>query len=121
MCLLRPLLCTGLLLGAVPAHAGEPVPSFLNDVEPILTRLGCVELLPGNRILKVGQELALNMRATFDDGNAKDVTWLTQFAVNDASVAEVSPAGTVKMLRAGETAVRATFQGHVAVVTVTAP
>ena len=56
-----------------------------------------------------------------DDIAAGALTWLAQFVSNDASVAEVSPDGRVKMLRPGETAVRATFLGQVAVVVVTAP
>jgi hypothetical protein len=80
-----------------------------------------LEILPGNRQMKVGQEQQLLVRAEFSDGAWKDVTWVTQFAANDQSVAEVSPGGLVKMVREGETAVRATYQGQVAVVMVAAP
>lgn len=80
-----------------------------------------IEILPGNRSLKVNQEQSLLVRAEFSDGVKRDVTWVTQFVANDAAVAEVTPAGVVKMLRAGETAIRASYQGHVAVITVTSP
>ncbi len=96
-------------------RAGAPGP-HRND--PTLQQL---ELLPGNRLLRPGMELQLLVRARFSDGRWQDVTWLTQFVSNDASVAEVSPTGRVKMLRPGETAVRATFLGQVAVLLVTAP
>ncbi len=96
-------------------RAGVPAPK-----KDDLTFRG-LEVLPGNRQLKVGQEQQLLVRAEFSDGAWKDVTWVTQFAANDASVAEVSTSGLVKMLREGETAIRATYQGHVAVVMVTAP
>ena len=61
------------------------------------------------------------VRALYSDGQWKDVTWLAQFDSNDASVATVNPAGLVHMARPGETAVRAAFQGQVAVVVMTAP
>src|SRR6266545_1754536 len=80
-----------------------------------------VEVLPGNRVLRPGQELQLLVRAEYSDGSAKDVTWLTQFVSGDASVASVDAEGKVQMLRAGETTVRATFMGQVAVVLLTAP
>ena len=80
-----------------------------------------LEVLPGNRQLKVGQEQQLLVRASFSDGSRHDVTWVTQFTSNDSSVADVSPGGLVKMVREGETAVAATYQGQVAVVMVAAP
>ncbi len=86
--------------------------------EPTVKRL---ELLPGDRVLKPGQSQPLVVRAEFSDGRIKEVTWLAQFDTNDGSVAEVSPTGVVKMLRSGETAVRATFMGQVAIAMLTAP
>lgn len=80
-----------------------------------------LELLPGNRKLKPGETLQLELRADYEGDPAKDVGWLTQFVSGDVSVAEVSPSGLVKMLRPGETPIRATFQGQVAVVVVTCP
>ncbi len=61
------------------------------------------------------------MQAEFSDGQIKDVTWLAQFVSNDPSVAEVTPGGLAKVVRPGETAVRATFLGQIAVVVLTAP
>ena len=49
------------------------------------------------------------------------MTWLTQFASNDAGLAEVDADGQVRVLRSGETAIRAHYQGQVAVVVVTVP
>ncbi|MBY0526190.1 MAG: DUF1549 and DUF1553 domain-containing protein [Gemmataceae bacterium] len=80
-----------------------------------------LEVLPGNRILKVGQEQQLLARAEFSDGTWRDVTWLTKFESNDAGMIEVTPAGRVRVQRQGETAIRATFLGQVAVVIMTAP
>ena len=96
-------------------RAGAPGP---RKDDPALRRL---ELLPGRRLLKPGDSVQLQVRAEFADGQIKDVTWLTQFASSDANVAEVSPEGLVRMLRAGETPVRGMFLGQVAVVVLTAP
>jgi hypothetical protein len=79
-----------------------------------------IEILPGNRILKVGDSQQLLVEAEFADGAKRDVTWLTQFVSNDG-LAEVSPTGLVKIVRPGETAIRATFLGQVAVITVASP
>ena len=59
--------------------------------------------------------------AEYSDGTRREVTWLTQFSSGDASVAEVDAGGKVRVLRPGETTVRATFMGQVAVVLITAP
>ena len=61
------------------------------------------------------------VRAETTDGAVRDVTWLTRFDTNDGAVAEVDEHGKVRLRRAGETAIRATFAGLVAVVIVTVP
>jgi hypothetical protein len=80
-----------------------------------------IDILPGDCRLRPGQQQQLLVRAEFGDGHYSDVTWLTQFVAADASVAEVDANGLVRMLRPGETTVRATFMGQVAVVLLTAP
>lgn len=86
--------------------------------EATLRRL---EVSPAPRPVKPGDTLQLTVRAEYSDGQTKDVTWLTKFAVNDEGVATVTPAGLVKVEHSGETAIRAMFQGHVAVFLVTVP
>jgi hypothetical protein len=95
--------------------AGTP---GLSKGDPAVRR---IDILPGDRRLRPGQEQPLLVRAEFSDGQWQDVTWLTQFVSADASVAEVDANGLVRMLRPGETTVRATFMGQVAVVLLTAP
>jgi hypothetical protein len=95
--------------------AGAPAP---RKDDPAVRR---IELLPGDRRMRPGQEQRLLVRAEFADGAWKDVTWLTQFVSGDTSVAEVDAGGKVHMVRPGETTVRATFMGQVAVMVLTAP
>jgi hypothetical protein len=92
-------------------------PGILQN-EPTVRRL---EIVTTARPLRVGATLPLVVRATYSDGQTKDVSWLTKFDSNDAGIASVSAAGLVKTERAGETAIRAMFAGQVAVVLVTAP
>jgi hypothetical protein len=96
-------------------RAGAPGPS---KEDPELKRL---VILRDNRTLKVDQELQLQVNAEYADATTQDVTWLTRFESNDVTVAAVSRTGAVTMLRPGETAIRASFLGHVAVIMVSAP
>ncbi len=80
-----------------------------------------LELLPGHRLLRVGEGQQLLARAHYADGRVRDVTWLAQFFSNDENTASVTPDGLVKAVRHGETAIRAHFQGQVEVITVTIP
>jgi hypothetical protein len=96
-------------------RAGMPGPA---RGDPAVRR---IEVLPGNRTLAPGQEQPLVVVAEYADGRRRDVTWLSKFDSNDAGVAEVDAGGLVRVRRPGETAVRASFQGQVAVVIVTSP
>jgi hypothetical protein len=96
-------------------RAGAPGP--LKD-EPSVVR---VQLVPGGKMMKVGQEQQLLMWAEYSNGQKKDVTWLTQFVSNDSSVATINANGKVAVVRPGETAVRAAFMGQVAVTIITSP
>jgi hypothetical protein len=96
-------------------QAGAPGP-LAN--EPQVRRL---EVAPGNSLCKVGEEIQLVVRAQYTDGQWKDVTWLTRFEANDIGMIDVTPAGNAKVLRRGESAVRATFEGKVVAVFLTVP
>jgi hypothetical protein len=80
-----------------------------------------IEILPGSRTLKPGDMQQLLVRAFYNDGRARDVTWLAQFFSNDPTTASVTQDGNVKALRAGEATVRAHFQGQVEVISLTIP
>ncbi len=96
-------------------RAGMPGP--IKD-EPVAVKL---EIQPGDRTAKPGDEEQLTVRATFSDGGSRDVTWLTKFASNDPGTADVDAFGKVRVLRNGETSIRAAFQTLVAVVDVAVP
>jgi len=96
-------------------RAGAPGPR-MDDPQPVK-----LEILPGARSLRPGQEQQLLASAEYSDGSRRDVTWLTRFDSNDAGMASVDGHGLVKILRHGETSIRATFLSQVAVVVLTAP
>jgi hypothetical protein len=96
-------------------RAGMPGPS---KDDPQVRDL---EVSPGKSTLRPGQKQQLTVRARYGDGTTRDVTWLSKFDSNDAGMAEIDAHGLVHVRRPGETAVRASFQGLVAVAVVTAP
>ena len=96
-------------------RAGTPGPM---EDDPAVVGL---DLLPGNRTVHPGQKQQLLVRAKYADGTSRDVTWLARFDSNDAGTASVDADGLVRVLRHGETSVRASFGGQVAVVVLTAP
>ena len=86
--------------------------------EPEAARL---EVLPGDRKMRVGEMQQLLVRAHYSGGRSRDVTWLAQFFSNDENVVAAKPNGRLKALREGETSVRIHFQSCVSVVSVTIP
>ena len=117
-----------ILLKWLQAGAPEPAKneakitalSVVIGVSPVT--VASESLTPTNdRMMKKGDELQLAVLASYSDGSARDVTWLTQFASNDAGLVEVDVSGKLKVLRCGETAIRAHYQGQVAVAVVTVP
>ncbi len=94
---------------------GSPGP---NQDDAKLVKL---EVLPGTRVMKKGDPQQLLAIGEFNDGTRRDVTWLTKFDSNDAGVVHVSQEGLVTAKRAGETAIRASFQTEVAVSIFTVP
>ncbi len=101
------------LVAWVAARAPGPVAD-----EPEAARL---EILPGDRELRLGETQQLLVRAHYADGRVRDVTWLAQFFSNDEATLGVKPDGLVKALRCGETSVRVHFQGQVEVARFTMP
>jgi Protein of unknown function (DUF1549)/Protein of unknown function (DUF1553) len=96
-------------------RSGAPGPS---KDDPQIKKL---EVVSGPRSLRPGQDLQLQVRAEYSDGQVRDVTWLSRFDSNDAGSADVDVHGLVKVLRHGETSIRVGFLGQVAVIVLTAP
>jgi len=96
-------------------NAGTPGPK---KDDATLTSL---KIIPDRIAAGPGKDVALKVEATFSDGATRDVTWLSKFEAGDAGQASVDPAGGLRVRRHGESAVRAMFQGRVAVALVTAP
>ncbi|MGF1579061.1 MAG: DUF1549 domain-containing protein [Gemmataceae bacterium] len=94
--------------------AGSPGPL------PNTPKIQELTVSPNQQTTKAGEQIQLQVKAKYNN-QWRDVTWLTKFASNDSSVATVDELGKVKVVRPGETAVRAHFQGRVAVAIVTAP
>lgn len=80
-----------------------------------------IDILPGNRHLKPGEQQQLLVRATYSDQTVRDVTWLTQFFAADNTVVHVDEHGLVACKAAGESAIRAQFDNQVEVVIITSP
>ncbi len=70
---------------------------------------------------KAGEKGALRITARFADGGEEDVTALCDFRTNDDAVAEVTPLGEVRAVRAGDTAVIVSYRGNVLPVRVLVP
>jgi hypothetical protein len=96
-------------------EAGTP------NVKPGEATLASLEVLGGGRRMGAGGEQQLLVRATFSDGQVRDVTWLSKFYSNDASVLSVTDSGRVRAKREGASTVRAHFQDRVAVAAFTIP
>ncbi len=102
-----------LLLDWMRAGAPGPVKG-----DPAVVKL---EVTPTQRTYKPGETQQLVVRAHYADGAVRAVTWLTKFDSNDAGMASVNEHGVIRAERPGETSIRVSYQGLVAVVIATAP
>lgn len=85
-------------------------------------RLQGVTVEPSRAVVPRGGEIALRAVATYSDGSTRDVTSLAQFETNDAGMAEVGPAGEVRVLEVpGKVSIMVRYQGRSAVFTASAP
>jgi hypothetical protein len=94
---------------------GAPEPS---PKDATVSRL---EVWPANRVMEIGENQHIIVRAAWSDGRVEDVTLTAQFdSLNDA-VAAVTPAGLITAKSKGETHIMVRFGGQAAVVRVTLP
>jgi hypothetical protein len=70
---------------------------------------------------KPGETGQLEVRAKFADGTEEDVTAFCDFRIADDAVAEVTPLGKLKSVRAGDTACTVIYRGNVQAVRVLVP
>jgi Protein of unknown function (DUF1553)/Protein of unknown function (DUF1549) len=95
------------MAGSVPAKTVQTwLAEGLRDDPATLTTVKSVAVLPGPRQLNDPvrwQQLAV--RATFADGNARDVTRLTVFTSSDPNIASVTSDGLVEFSQSGEVAI----------------
>ena len=86
--------------------------------EPSLAK---VEILPGDRTMKLGEKQRLLVRASFSDGHQEDVTTRALYNTNDPAIVSIDEAGLVKQQQPGETAVTAKYRDKMAVARFLAP
>lgn len=86
--------------------------------DPIVQSL---EVWPAKRILTPEETQQIIVRATWSNGQTRDVTATAQYDALNDSVAAVSPAGLITAKAQGETHIMIRFAGQVGVVQVTLP
>jgi hypothetical protein len=81
-----------------------------------------IELLPGEQTLTgPGATATFRAQVEYADGTRADVTPFCELRLQDESVAAISPEGAVRGLRAGDTAIVASYRGHLATARVLVP
>ena len=114
-------------VGGMVAKTNEPQYALLRrwiaagtplDLDsPRVTR---IELLPQNPVLpRAGMRQQFVVRATYSDGSVRDVTRDSFIESGDVEVAEGDEHGVITLLRRGEAAVLARYEGAYAATTVT--
>ncbi|MCH2200846.1 MAG: DUF1549 and DUF1553 domain-containing protein [Fuerstiella sp.] len=89
------------------------------DEAPTLTSFS---LTPDSVVLQYEQQQPLKTIAHYDDGSARDVTFLTVFQSNEAPIASVTEYGQITAGSiTGSTAIMARFQGRIATCNVIIP
>jgi hypothetical protein len=95
--------------------SGAPAP---RSDDPAITRL---DVTPAAVKLKPKDTLSVQVRATYSDGSARDVTRWAKFSSSEEQVAAVDADGKVTVAGPGETAVSVWFANHVAANRITVP
>ena len=69
------------------------------DEDPAIAR---IEVEPTQETLSIHDSRTLKVTAVFENGDRRDVTWLTQFASSDAGILNVTEGGSVTAIRADD-------------------
>ncbi|MGC1272995.1 MAG: DUF1549 domain-containing protein [Planctomycetaceae bacterium] len=92
---------------------------FGSDEDPTVVSIECH---PAGRVMDRRKEQQIAVLARYSDGSVVDVTRSALYEANITEMAECSPTGLVKTLDlAGEVAIMARYQGHVATFRATIP
>ena len=76
---------------------------------------------PGERSVRVGETLALRVKARFSDGRERDVTRWAKFTSTDETVASVDGTGKVTVIGPGEGAISAWYSSRIVIARITSP
>jgi hypothetical protein len=103
----------------------EVLRRWLEDGAPAPTprdpHVQSLEVWPARRVMAVGEQQQVLVRATWSDGRSEDVTATAVFDALNESVAAVSPDGRITARGLGESHVMVRFAGQARVVQVTLP
>jgi hypothetical protein len=88
--------------------SGAPPPS---DKDPLIER---IQVTPASRMLKIGDEQQLAVKAFFSDGHNEDVTRWVKYSSSNDGVATVSDSGLVRMQGSGEAVISLWYLSRVA-------
>ena len=84
-------------------------------------KLTSLAVSPPESRVRIGETLKITVRATFSDGQEKDVTRWAKFTSADETVASVDAAGNVAIVGPGEGAVTAWYSSRIVIARVTSP
>jgi len=100
-------------LGSLPSETGgddaDALPDGFPDVPGAVLQTIVVE--PSAFNMAVGSTMILRARGFYDDGSERDLTAFASWSSNNPSVVSVTSPGVVIANRAGESRIRATFDG----------
>jgi hypothetical protein len=94
---------------------GAPPPKLTD------ARLVKLSASPTENQVNVGESMKLTVRATFSDGEERDVTRWAKFTSADETVASVDPNGNVSIVGPGEGAITAWYSSQIVIARVTSP
>ena len=84
-------------------------------------RLTSLAVSPPESRVKLGETLKITVRATFSDGQEKDVTRWAKFTSADETVASVDATGNVSIVGSGAGAITAWYSSRIVIARVTSP
>ena len=89
--------------------------------KPTDAKLAKLSASPAENQVNIGQSMKLTIRATFSDGEERDVTRWAKFTSADETVASVDANGSVSIIGPGEGAITAWYSSQIVIARVTSP